>query len=285
MVSSRFEELNSRCKKLKNKKLWQISIYTVLSVIAIALLLYLILPKTEKKSVKNIAKKEKKSIIYKNSTKIKKDKNIKKIQKKKLLVKKTTVEKPTINKIEQKKVNKLDVKNKKIKKSVDKITLEPVFSMDNLLSNTIKQTIKQEKVKPKEIKKETIAAEEQNISKQDTNQTDTFKKKSNPVKISTQKSDIKTILFKNYNALKNYDNALALAKYFFDKHQYKVAISWAITASKFDKTAKDPWIYYAKSKYKLGDKKSAVKSLEVYLKYFPSSEVYALLDKIKRGEY
>lgn len=84
-------------------------------------------------------------------------------------------------------------------------------------------------------------------------------------------------LLKRYNTVQNFDNALALASFYFEQKSYGEAVSWAKEASKHHSSSEKPWILYAKSKFYLGDRTEAIRSLELFLSYINSKEAEELL--------
>ena len=60
-------------------------------------------------------------------------------------------------------------------------------------------------------------------------------------------------------------DALALARDYYAKKDYKNAAKWAFELNNLDKNNADGWLIFAKSKYNVGNKKDALKVLEAYL--------------------
>lgn len=84
-------------------------------------------------------------------------------------------------------------------------------------------------------------------------------------------------LLKNFHSSNNFKTAYSLAEFYFNKKEYLKAISLSKESSRLDPTSDKPWIIYAKSKFYLGDKSEAIRSLEVFLAYTSSKEVKDLL--------
>lgn len=91
-------------------------------------------------------------------------------------------------------------------------------------------------------------------------------------------------LLKNYNAVQNFDNAYALADFYFERQSYSDVIVWAKETSKHNSRSEKPWILYAKAKFALGDRAEAIRSLELFLGYINSKEVQDLLNFYKGQE-
>ena len=91
-------------------------------------------------------------------------------------------------------------------------------------------------------------------------------------------------LLKVFQAEQNFSNAYALAHFYFERKSYSEVILWAKEASKRDSRSDLPWILYAKSKFYLGDRAEAIRSLELFLGYINSKEAQALLNFYKGQE-
>lgn len=84
-------------------------------------------------------------------------------------------------------------------------------------------------------------------------------------------------LLKRYNTMKNFDNAYALAQFYFEQKSYLEVVAWAKEASRHNSRSEKPWILYAKAKFYLGDRAEAIRSLELFLSYINSKEAEELL--------
>ncbi|AOO65544.1 hypothetical protein SHALO_1773 [Sulfurospirillum halorespirans DSM 13726] len=91
-------------------------------------------------------------------------------------------------------------------------------------------------------------------------------------------------LLKAHNAVPNFDNAHALAHFYFERKAYAEVIMWAKEASKYNSSSEKPWILYAKAKFYLGDRTEAIRSLELFLGYINSKEAHELLNFYKGQE-
>ena len=79
-------------------------------------------------------------------------------------------------------------------------------------------------------------------------------------------------------------DALLLAKAYYKKQQYSEAEEWALSANKLDNTLEESWLFFAKSKAKLGKKKEALTILVSYYKKSHSSKAMSLIRQIKSGK-
>ena len=77
-------------------------------------------------------------------------------------------------------------------------------------------------------------------------------------------------------------DALALARDYYSKKDYKNAAKWAFELNNLDKKNADGWLIFAKSKYNVGNKKDALKVLEAYLSQVSNKqEVQNLITKMQ----
>ena len=77
-------------------------------------------------------------------------------------------------------------------------------------------------------------------------------------------------------------DALALARDYYAKKDYKNAAKWAFELNNLDKNNADGWLIFAKSKYNVGNKKDALKVLEGYLSQVSNKqEVQNLITKMQ----
>lgn len=98
---------------------------------------------------------------------------------------------------------------------------------------------------------------------------------------------------KNIDLLKNdfaksndYDVAMKIAQFYYDRKTYQDAIKWALNASNADSKDKqkvDSWIIYAKSLYAYGNKEEAVNVLEKYVSTTNSKYAKDVLNNMKKG--
>jgi len=78
-------------------------------------------------------------------------------------------------------------------------------------------------------------------------------------------------------------DALLLAKAYYKKNQYSSSEKWALSANKLDNSLEDSWLFFAKSKAKLGKKKEALRILVSYYKKSHSPKAKRLIGQIKTG--
>ncbi len=248
MTNSRFEDLERRCKKIKNRKIIKFVIYIIFLSTFVVLLFYLAGNKYLKQDKVPNAKKtvlnNKKKIILNN-------------------VKKTI----------------LDNKNKKkTVKNSKKATLklEPVIELPKILPQ--RKITKQAKSKSnKSVQKPIVVpSKKETIEKKET-QKPAFR-------IIAKDANKETILLKNYSINKDFSSALKLAEYYFWQKNYKKAIYWSKNANKLDSAKDDSWIIYAKSKYALGEKDDAIESLKTFLNIFYSKRANELLKRYQKGQ-
>ncbi len=157
---------------------------------------------------------------------------------------------------------------------------EPVIKQKE--DNKLQEIKKQQKPKNTETKHQ-IPKQKSN-NQQLNNKKVTPKNKTaeqNPIKLQVTKREELVRLLKEYEKKQNFSTSLNLAKYYFTNGRYQQSIKWAIQSSKFDSSASEPWILYAKTKQKQGRVKVAIQALEMYLKRYKSKEAQKLLDNLK----
>ncbi|AJC90307.1 transformation system, membrane protein CtsX [Campylobacter subantarcticus LMG 24377] len=64
----------------------------------------------------------------------------------------------------------------------------------------------------------------------------------------------------------SYENALNLAKYFYQIKDYQKAIFWAVEANEFELLEKEAWLVFINAKLKLGKHEDALRAKEEYEK-------------------
>lgn len=79
--------------------------------------------------------------------------------------------------------------------------------------------------------------------------------------------------------------ANSIAKEYYQKKDYKNAEKWAHQVNSLNNDMPDGWLIFAKSKYQLGDKDSAILVLENFLRKQPSKEVEVLISQMKDGSF
>jgi tetratricopeptide (TPR) repeat protein len=87
-----------------------------------------------------------------------------------------------------------------------------------------------------------------------------------------------------FHFAKDKDDALFLARYYFDKKKYKQALKWALETNKLDSDIEESWLLFGRSKAKLGQRMEAIRVLQAYYDRTGSKKAKALLDKVRRGK-
>ncbi len=105
------------------------------------------------------------------------------------------------------------------------------------------------------------------------------------IKVTPKKSQLSVKEIESRFAdIKDKDDALFLARYYYDKKQYKKALTWALEANKLDSNTEESWLVFAKAKARLGARKEAIRVLQAYYDRSGSQKAKQLLDKIRRGK-
>ncbi len=107
-------------------------------------------------------------------------------------------------------------------------------------------------------------------------------KKRDKIRIQAQGSDIGS-LQKAFIRHPSKNIALLIAQKYYDLGKYHEALEWSIKANEFDKSEEKSWIIFAKSAYKLGDKRRALNALRAYLRRYPSPSIQRLFVQMQKG--
>jgi len=97
-------------------------------------------------------------------------------------------------------------------------------------------------------------------------------------------SDIAKDIEDRFNFAKDKSDSLFLAKYYYDKKEYKKAERWALETNKIDNTIEESWIIFAKVLSKQGKRADAIKILQAYFNDSNSVKAKTLMDKIRLGK-
>ena len=89
------------------------------------------------------------------------------------------------------------------------------------------------------------------------------------------------VLMNHFQKVSNYENAYALAQFYFEQKAYYEAIEWTKKANKLNPNRDATWLIYAKSKFALGEVEVAISALERIVGYIESKELRELLDFYK----
>jgi hypothetical protein len=147
--------------------------------------------------------------------------------------------------------------------------------------------VKEEVIKPVEVKVYLPKDSQKSVSKDRVSKKSVVniesKRVNNTKKSVSQDRDI----YNKYKSLKrsfykkyDYKVALKLSKLYFDNGKYKDSLKWSMIANELNELDENSWILFAKSKIKLGDKKSAKKALDMYYKKYKSPRVKEILNKV-----
>ncbi|WP_331775905.1 hypothetical protein [Sulfurospirillum sp. 1612] len=109
-------------------------------------------------------------------------------------------------------------------------------------------------------------------------------KKEDLIKIESRPIDSITYLKDRFNENHSIIFALMLCKEYYQKKDFANTLKWSIIANDIDNTSEKSWIWFAKSKYKLGKRDDAIEALKAFLKTNNSSKIKSLLHDIINGE-
>lgn len=104
------------------------------------------------------------------------------------------------------------------------------------------------------------------------------------IKIETQEVNSIVYLKDKFEKTQNIIFALMLAEEYYLSKNYNESNKWALIANSIDSDNEKSWIWFAKSKVKLGQKEDASLALKAYLKNNKSKTIESLLSQIAMGE-
>ena len=196
------------------------------------------------------------------------------------VVKKILIKKDDTPKIEEKK-----------KTNANKIANANAISSKKENQNTIKlhkKFLKVEDSQAKKIKKEKVEKKKAVI------------KIDSKVFVPTQKRDKEPIKFaknskinyegKNIDYLKQrfrntnrFSYSISIAEEYYKKGEYPKSIKWSLISNDLNSKDARSWVFFAKSKVKLGKKNEAVEALKMFLKTHKSRPAEHLMNRIEHG--
>ncbi len=83
---------------------------------------------------------------------------------------------------------------------------------------------------------------------------------------------------------RDYEDAMYLAKYYYEKKNYRKAEYWALQANTIDSSKEESWLIFGKSKAKQGRRVDALRVLQAYYDRSGSTHVKELIDRIRKGK-
>lgn len=104
------------------------------------------------------------------------------------------------------------------------------------------------------------------------------------IKIETHEVNSIQYLKEKFEKTHNIVFALMLAEEYYLTKNYNESNKWALIANNVDSENEKSWIWFAKSKLKLGHKEDAILALKAYLKNNKSKAAQSLLNQITVGE-
>jgi len=103
-------------------------------------------------------------------------------------------------------------------------------------------------------------------------------KETSPVKEKKESSFIMSA-----KTLPSYNTCIALAEKYYKQGDYKEALKWAKNANVQNNKKPESWILSAKSLYKLGKRKEAIKVLKIYYNYRKDEKVKKLMGELNES--
>ncbi|NOX16175.1 MAG: hypothetical protein GXP61_09175 [Epsilonproteobacteria bacterium] len=108
-------------------------------------------------------------------------------------------------------------------------------------------------------------------------------KKKPRIKIEMQDIDSVRYLKDKFQNTHNIIFALMLCEEYYSQKNYRESLNWSMIANDIDNQSERSWIWFAKSKYRLGKPNDAKMALKAYLKSNESETIKSLLKKIENG--
>jgi len=87
-----------------------------------------------------------------------------------------------------------------------------------------------------------------------------------------------------FKVTRDKDDALFLARYYYEKKAYSKALKWALETNKIDSDIEESWLIFAKAKAQLGQRIEAIRVLQAYYDRSGSEQAKSLLSQIRRGK-
>jgi len=291
------EKKYSRYVFKKNLKI-MLFIITVIIIVSSIFYYFIIYFPTKKVNIKENNKTEKreisKKIIAKNNPKVKQIVKLSNLNTSTQISEKNTTRKDlmiaedkniTQNIVLENKINKKS--NLNMKKTKEKKQNQIIFhiepSNDLSFENSPRQLLSLHVENTRKLKKDIkpIKTISKNIDKNDTIK----EEKVTAPKIKIEMHDIDSVRYlKNkYDKTHNIIFALMLCEEYYSQKDYINSLKWSIIANDIDNQSERSWIWFAKSKFKLGKKNDAVKALKAFLRSNQSNTVKLLLESIENG--
>jgi len=89
---------------------------------------------------------------------------------------------------------------------------------------------------------------------------------------------------KSFLKSKSYQDALKVAKLYYNNGQYLESEKWALVTNNINSSVEEGWFIFAKSKVMMGDREEAEEVLGVYIDKTGSSSAKKLLIEIEKGK-
>ncbi len=183
----------------------------------------------------------------------------------------------------ERKIKKISAKQQEGR--IGKLSFHIKPSNDLSFENSTRTLLKLNLVDNKKIAKstKTTLIEEKNDTIKTQKQKVVVVTKTPKIKIEMQDIDSIRYLKNKYENTHNIIFALMLCEEFYSQKDYRSSLKWSIIANDIDNQSERSWIWFAKSKFKLGRKADAITALKAYLKTNESNTVRSLLKNIENG--
>jgi len=168
-----------------------------------------------------------------------------------------------------------------IPKSTFTIRDEKKLEPDNVMEKEIvTPAISKQKNNLVSLPQEDIALEEVILEKQHTS----FAKPMLMIDKRDTEKDLQDVI-NRFKKNKNPKLSLHIAKKYYSLGKFNKSYNYALITNQIDEEIEDSWIIFAKSLYKLGEKKMAIKTLNSYIKSSESIKASILLTNMRKGTF
>jgi len=90
-------------------------------------------------------------------------------------------------------------------------------------------------------------------------------------------------LKKRFRNTNRFRYSIAIAEEYYKKGEYKKSIKWSLISNDLNSKDARSWVFFAKSKVKMGQRNEAVDALNMFLKTHKSRSAENLMSRIKHG--
>ena len=175
-----------------------------------------------------------------------------------------------------------------VPKIIEKIALTPIVPVIDMEkeeripeTKRVKSTTRTKTVRAK--KNTYLTAKELAVITKSQKRTEVVPRKTKKMNFTSTSSNYLETMKNKFSKSNSPRDALLVAKTYYKNAEYSEAEKWAFSANKLDNSLEDSWLFFAKSKAKLGKKQEALKILVSYYKKSQSKKAKRLIGQIQTG--